>query len=113
MRWVNIDLDNRVIYVRRQVQRVRGDLYEDDPKGRRRRPAPLPRICLVALRSVGQVADVVVAAENAVADEQRHSATLVDELDRAPPRGQFVAGDGRHTVARPPHLGRICHPSVS
>jgi integrase len=50
LRWVNIDLDNRVIYVRRQVQRVRGDLYEDDPKGRRRRPVPLPRICVVALR---------------------------------------------------------------
>jgi integrase len=45
-----IDLDNRVIYVRRQVQRVRGDLYEDDPKGRRPRPVPLPRICVVALR---------------------------------------------------------------
>jgi len=50
LRWVNVDLDNRVIYVRRQVQRVRGDLYEDDPKGRRRRPVPLPRICVVALR---------------------------------------------------------------
>jgi integrase len=50
LRWVDVELDNRVIYVRRQVQRVRGDLYEDDPKGRRRRPVPLPRICVVALR---------------------------------------------------------------
>lgn len=48
LRWVNIDLDNRVIYVRRQVQRVRGDLYEDDPKGGDA-PVPLPRIWLVAL----------------------------------------------------------------
>jgi site-specific recombinase XerC len=29
---------------------VRSGLYEDDPKGRRRRPVPLPRICVVALR---------------------------------------------------------------
>jgi integrase len=50
LRWVDVDLDSRVVYVRRQVQRVRGDLYEDDPKGRRRRPVPLPRICVVALR---------------------------------------------------------------
>jgi integrase len=48
LRWGNVDLDNRVIYVRRQVQRVRGDLYEDDPEGRRRSPVSLPSICVVA-----------------------------------------------------------------
>ncbi|KWW98988.1 putative integrase [Carbonactinospora thermoautotrophica] len=50
LRWSRVDLDQGVIYVRKQIQRVNGELYEDDPKGRRRRAVPLPRICVVALR---------------------------------------------------------------
>lgn len=50
LRWSRIDLDQRVIYVRRQLQRIDGELYEDSLKGRRGRPVPLPHICVVALR---------------------------------------------------------------
>ncbi|MEK8170596.1 hypothetical protein NKH77_16280 [Streptomyces sp. M19] len=43
LRWQDIDLDRRVITVRQQRQRVGGEAYDDDPKGRRRRRSlPLP-----------------------------------------------------------------------
>jgi integrase len=42
LRWSDLDLDNRVLYVRRQMQRRRDVLYDDDPKSRRRRTVPLP-----------------------------------------------------------------------
>ncbi|WP_405959156.1 site-specific integrase [Streptomyces sp. NBC_00868] len=51
LRWENVDLDTREVRVRSQRQRVRGESYEDDPKGRRRRQTlPLPGICVAPLR---------------------------------------------------------------
>ncbi|MFF3842282.1 tyrosine-type recombinase/integrase [Streptomyces sp. NPDC001930] len=50
LRWADIDLDKRVLYVRQQMQRRRGVLYDDDPKGRRRRTVPLPAMCIAPLR---------------------------------------------------------------
>ncbi|MEL3949493.1 tyrosine-type recombinase/integrase [Streptomyces sp. LNU-CPARS28] len=51
LRWQDVDLDKRVIRVRKQRQRVGGEAYEDDPKGRRRKQAlPLPAICVAPLR---------------------------------------------------------------
>ncbi|WP_327208506.1 site-specific integrase [[Kitasatospora] papulosa] len=50
LRWTDVDLDNRVLYVRQQTQRRRGVLYDDDPKGRRRRAVPLPAMCIAPLR---------------------------------------------------------------
>lgn len=50
LRWTDIDLDKRVLYVRQQTQRRRGVLYDDDPKGRRRRTVPLPALCIAPLR---------------------------------------------------------------
>ncbi|MFE0579729.1 tyrosine-type recombinase/integrase [Streptomyces sp. NPDC058874] len=51
LRWENVDLDKREIRVRTQRQRVAGEVYEDDPKGRRRKQTlPLPAICIAPLR---------------------------------------------------------------
>ncbi|MFG2643568.1 tyrosine-type recombinase/integrase [Streptomyces sp. NPDC048370] len=50
LRWADVDLDKRVLYVRQQTQRRRGVLYDDDPKGRRRRAVPLPAMCIAPLR---------------------------------------------------------------
>ncbi|MFJ3611057.1 tyrosine-type recombinase/integrase [Streptomyces hydrogenans] len=51
LRWENVDLDKREIRVRTQRQRVAGEVYEDDPKGRRRKQTlPLPSICVAPLR---------------------------------------------------------------
>ncbi|MFD7880536.1 tyrosine recombinase XerC, partial [Streptomyces sp. NPDC059766] len=46
LRWSDLDLDGRVLYVRQQTQRRRGVLYDDDPKSRRRRAVPLPALCI-------------------------------------------------------------------
>ncbi|UED85843.1 tyrosine-type recombinase/integrase [Streptomyces profundus] len=50
LRWSDMDLDNRVLHIRQQTQRRRGRLYDDDPKGRRRRAVPLPAMCVAPLR---------------------------------------------------------------
>ncbi|CAM5441193.1 site-specific integrase [Streptomyces xanthochromogenes] len=50
LRWADVDLDARVLYVRNQTQRRRGVLYDDDPKSRRRRAVPLPALCIAPLR---------------------------------------------------------------
>lgn len=50
LRWSDLDLGQRVLYVRQQVQRRRGVLYDDDPKGRRCRAVPLPAMCVAPLR---------------------------------------------------------------
>jgi integrase len=50
LRWSDLDLDNRVLYVRQQTQHRRGVLYDDDPKSRRRRVVPLPALCIAPLR---------------------------------------------------------------
>ncbi|MET8574445.1 site-specific integrase [Streptomyces sp. NPDC005012] len=50
LRWRDIDLENRVLLVRQQVQRRRGVLYNDETKGRRSRALPLPAICIAPLR---------------------------------------------------------------
>ncbi|WP_329120998.1 tyrosine-type recombinase/integrase [Streptomyces sp. NBC_01353] len=51
LRWENVDLNKREIRVRTQRQRVAGEVYEDDPKGRRRKQTlPLPAICVAPLR---------------------------------------------------------------
>ncbi|WP_411076934.1 tyrosine-type recombinase/integrase [Streptomyces sp. cmx-10-25] len=50
LRWTDIDLENRVLLVRQQVQRRRGVLYNDETKGRRSRAIPLPAMCLAPLR---------------------------------------------------------------
>ncbi|WP_326576520.1 site-specific integrase [Actinacidiphila glaucinigra] len=51
LRWQDIDLEQRVIRVRKQRQRVHGEVYDDDPKGRRRKQSlPLPAMCVAPLR---------------------------------------------------------------
>lgn len=51
LRWQDVDLDKRELRVRKQRQRVGGEVYEDDPKGRRRRQVlPLPAMCVAPLR---------------------------------------------------------------
>ena len=50
LRWADVDLEKRVLYVRQQTQRRRGVLYDDDPKGRRRRVVPLPAMCVAPMR---------------------------------------------------------------
>lgn len=50
LRWQDIDLENRVLLVRQQVQRRRGVLYNDETKGRRSRAVPLPAMCIAPLR---------------------------------------------------------------
>ncbi|MFF7715753.1 tyrosine-type recombinase/integrase [Streptomyces sp. NPDC007988] len=50
LRWVDVDLDRRVLYVRQQTQRRRGVLYDDETKNRRRRALPLPAMCVPPLR---------------------------------------------------------------
>ncbi|GAA3019441.1 site-specific integrase [Streptomyces lactacystinicus] len=50
LHWGDIDLDNRTLTVRRQLQRVDGVLYEDSPKSRRARVIPLPAMCVAPLR---------------------------------------------------------------
>jgi integrase len=50
LRWSDLDLDNRVLYVRQQTQRRRGVLYDDGPKSRRRRAVPLHALCIAPLR---------------------------------------------------------------
>ncbi|MET9623019.1 site-specific integrase [Streptomyces sp. NPDC006464] len=50
LRWNDVDLENRVLLVRQQVQRRRGVLYNDETKGRRSRAIPLPAMCLAPLR---------------------------------------------------------------
>ncbi|MFD3334971.1 tyrosine-type recombinase/integrase [Streptomyces sp. NPDC058700] len=50
LRWNDVDLENRVLLVRQQVQRRRGVLYNDETKGRRSRAIPLPVMCLAPLR---------------------------------------------------------------
>ncbi|MFF4644714.1 tyrosine-type recombinase/integrase [Streptomyces sp. NPDC001389] len=50
LRWSDLDLDKRVLHVRQQTQRRRGQLYQDDPKSRRQRAVPLPAICIAPLR---------------------------------------------------------------
>ncbi|MFD4720029.1 tyrosine-type recombinase/integrase [Streptomyces sp. NPDC058423] len=50
LRWADVDLDKRVLYVRQQTQRRRGVLYDDETKNRRRRALPLPAMCVPPLR---------------------------------------------------------------
>ncbi|KIQ62003.1 integrase [Kitasatospora griseola] len=50
LRWSDVNLDDRSLVVREQVQRVGGQLYADTTKNGKRRPIPLPRICVAALR---------------------------------------------------------------
>ncbi|MFF1872961.1 tyrosine recombinase XerC [Kitasatospora herbaricolor] len=50
LKWSEVDLEKRVLVIREQVQRVRGELYADTTKSGKRRPVPLPRICVAALR---------------------------------------------------------------
>lgn len=50
LRWSDVDLDDRVIRISNQVQRIGGELYQDTTKTGKTRPVPLPLICLAALR---------------------------------------------------------------
>jgi integrase len=51
LRWSSIDLDRRVLRVRRQLQRVSGKLIYTTPKTKRsRRAVPLPKVCVRVLR---------------------------------------------------------------
>ncbi|MEU0027900.1 site-specific integrase [Streptomyces sp. NPDC006335] len=50
LRWTDVDLDKRVLYIRQQTQRRRGVLYDDDTKNRRNRALPLPAMCIAPLR---------------------------------------------------------------
>lgn len=49
LKWSQVDFVSRTIRLGRQLQRRDGVLYEDDTKGRKR-PMPLPLICVIALR---------------------------------------------------------------
>ncbi|MDI2128741.1 tyrosine-type recombinase/integrase [Yinghuangia seranimata] len=50
LKWDQVDLERRTLRVAKQTQRRRGVLYDDDPKGRRRRTIPLPAMCVAPLR---------------------------------------------------------------
>ena len=51
LRWTDVDLDARVVRVRRTLQRVNGEILFSEPKTpRSRRTVPLPRTCVAALR---------------------------------------------------------------
>ncbi|MGW6916686.1 site-specific integrase [Kitasatospora sp. NPDC054939] len=50
LHWSDIDLENRTLTVRHQLQRVDGVLYRDSPKSRRARVIPLPMMCVAPLR---------------------------------------------------------------
>ncbi|MFJ8041357.1 tyrosine-type recombinase/integrase [Kitasatospora sp. NPDC096147] len=50
LRWSDVDLAGRSLVVREQVQHVGGELYTGTTKNGKRRPIPLPRIAVVALR---------------------------------------------------------------
>ncbi|WP_329463881.1 tyrosine-type recombinase/integrase [Streptomyces sp. NBC_01431] len=50
LRWSDIDLEQRTLTVRQQLQRRRGVLYNDETKGRRSRALPLPAMCVAPLR---------------------------------------------------------------
>lgn len=50
LRWTDVDLDKRVLYIRQQTQRRRGVLYDDDTKNRRNRALPPPAMCIAPLR---------------------------------------------------------------
>ncbi|MFE9374092.1 tyrosine-type recombinase/integrase [Streptomyces sp. NPDC006711] len=50
LRWSDIDLGQRTLTVRQQLQRRRGVLYNDETKGRRSRALPLPAMCVAPLR---------------------------------------------------------------
>ncbi|GAA3164582.1 hypothetical protein GCM10017688_09480 [Streptomyces ramulosus] len=50
LRWSDVDLNDRVIRISNQVQRIGGELYQDTTKTGKIRPVPLPLICLAALR---------------------------------------------------------------
>ncbi|KQV05609.1 MULTISPECIES: site-specific integrase [unclassified Kitasatospora] len=50
LRWSDVNLDNRSLVVSEQLHRVDGALYADSTKNGKRRPIPLPRIAVVALR---------------------------------------------------------------
>jgi integrase len=39
--WTDLDFNKRTLTVRHQIQRIRGELYEDDTKSRRMRVIPL------------------------------------------------------------------------
>ncbi len=49
LKWSQVDFNTKTIRLGRQLQRRYGELYEDTTKGRKR-PMPLPYVCLVALR---------------------------------------------------------------
>jgi integrase len=49
LRWSDVDLDKRVLYVRQQTQRRRGSLYDDDPQSCRSRVVPMPALRTAAL----------------------------------------------------------------
>lgn len=49
LKWSQVDFASATIHLGRQLQRRNGELYEDTTKGRKR-PMPLPLICVVALR---------------------------------------------------------------
>ncbi len=48
LRWSDVDLDDRVIRISNQVQRIGGELYQDTTKTGKIRPVPLPLICLLS-----------------------------------------------------------------
>ncbi|WP_028802733.1 tyrosine-type recombinase/integrase [Streptomyces sp. 142MFCol3.1] len=85
LRWLDLDLDNRVLYVRQQTQRRSGVLYDDDPKSRRRRVVPLPALCIAPLRWHRMRQSVA----RAKAGEQWHESGYV-----------FTTGTGRQVEPR-------------
>lgn len=49
LKWSQVDFDTKTVRLGVQLRRRGGELYEDTTKGRKR-PLPLPLVCIVALR---------------------------------------------------------------
>lgn len=101
LRWSDVDLENRVLYVRQQTQRRRGQLYQDDPKGRRRRAVPLPAMCVAPLRwhRLRQA-----AAKQKAGERWQESAYVFTTRTGRPvePRNVYRSFTPRRRVGRPP-----------
>jgi integrase len=100
LRWEDLALEQRVLYVRQQTQRRRGVLYDDDPKSRRRRAVPLPAMCIVPLRwhRMRQA-----AVQERVGDGWKETGHVFATRTRPPTPGHLGAGHQPAARRRHPH----------
>lgn len=73
----DVDLEQRVLRISNQVQRVGGELSEDTTKSGRARPVPLPLICLAALRG-HQISITTDVYTHVASDTQREAISHMD-----------------------------------